>query len=114
MDRQFLIYASQLRKGDLLCFNEGVPILKDGTPDGSPIIETVTNKIYKFPKQEKPGLDLVLMNLNDAFGTHSLDVHNMIVEVMEAENIPLEDKVVRKMLANMAIKLVNQMSNYAF
>lgn len=69
---------------------------------------------HKFPKQDKPGLDLVMADLYKKFGSNSLIVHDAIVKVMEENKIPLEDEKTRKLLSQMAIELTNQMSNYDF
>ncbi len=71
-------------------------------------------KTHKFPKQDTPSLDLVMTDLNDIFGAYSLEVHDLIVKVMQSENIPLEDKITRRMLSNMAIQLAKRLSNYDF
>lgn len=65
---------------------------------------------HKFPIQDKPGLDLVMVELNECFGGQSLEVHDTIVKIMEAEKIPLEDKSVRKILSQMAIQTAKLLS----
>ena len=69
---------------------------------------------HTFSEQEKPGLDLTMDMLNEHFGGISLEVHEIIMDIMKSEDVPITDKLARRMLATMAIRVTNLASNIEF